>query len=185
MSRIGRKPIPIPSSIKVERIGNKIVVEGPKGKLKLDLHPDVNVEISDKQIFVTVKDERIKFDRSLWGLFRKLIFNMVEGVTKGFEKKLEVNGVGYKVALSGKKLILHLGFSHPIEFALPDGIEAEVDKNIITIKGIDKQQVGEVAAQIRRLRKPEPYKGKGIKYSDEVIRKKAGKAAKAVGSAGT
>ena len=123
-----------------------------------------------------------KSDRALWGLFRNLIRNMVEGVTVGFKKSLEFVGVGYKVSVSGQNLTLNVGFSHPINFTLPAGVTASVEKNILTLEGNDKQSVGEVAASIRRLRKPEPYKGKGIKYTNEILRRKAGKAAKAVGS---
>ncbi len=179
MSRIGKQPIDIVSGVEVDLQDDKITVKGPKGQLVQVLHPKVKVEIKDNQILVSVEKPEIKEERSLWGLFRKLISNMVEGVTEGFEKKLEVNGVGYKVALKGDGLFLNLGYSHPIDFKLPEGITAAIEGNIITISGIDKQSVGEIAANIRKLRKPEPYKGKGIKYIDEVIRRKAGKAAKA------
>lgn len=179
MSRIGKQPIVIPQGVTVD-ISDKVCrVRGPKGELLRTLHGHVTVELSEGVAHVTVSSPDEKRDRALWGLFQRLIQNMVVGVTKGFEKQLEVNGVGFKVALSGKTLTLHLGFSHPINFLLPDGIDASVEKNVITVKGIDKQLVGEIAAQLRSLKKPEPYKGKGIKYTTETIRRKAGKAGKA------
>ncbi|MCX6746359.1 MAG: 50S ribosomal protein L6 [Candidatus Parcubacteria bacterium] len=182
MSRIGKKPIIIPDDIKVEIKENELVIKGPKGELKQKIHPLVRIELKDKKILITVSEPKEKKQKALWGLFGSLIKNMIKGVREGYEKKLEVIGVGYKVNLQGNKLILNLGFSHPIDFPLPSGITGAVDKNIIILTGIDKQQVGEIAAQIRRLRKPEPYKGKGIRYAGEIIRKKAGKtAAKAAG----
>jgi len=156
---------------------NELIIKGPKGELKQKIHPLVKIEIKDKQIIITVTDPLEKKQKALWGLFGSLIKNMIKGVTEGYEKKLEVIGVGFKVNLQGNKLVLHVGFSHPVEFLLPKGINAIVDKNIITLAGIDKQQIGEAAAQIRKIKKPEPYKGKGIKYADEVIKKKVGKAA--------
>ncbi len=181
MSRIGKQPIPVIAGVEVTIDEKSIKVKGPKGMLTQSLHPHVRVVVEAGNIMVTVLDPKNPQDHALWGLFQRLLSNMVTGTTQGFEKQLEVNGVGYKIASAGNKLTLNLGFSHPIDFALPQGIDAKVDKNIITLMGIDKQQVGEVAAQIRRLRKPEPYKGKGIKYVGEVIRRKAGKAAKAAG----
>ena len=182
MSRIGKKPIIIPDDVKVEIKENELVIKGPKGELKQKIHPLVRIELKDKKILITVSEPKEKRQKALWGLFGSLIKNMIKGVREGYEKKLEVIGVGYKVNLQGNKLILNLGFSHPIDFPLPSGITGAVDKNIITLTGIDKQQVGEMAVQIRRLRKPEPYKGKGIRYFGEIIRKKAGKtAAKAAG----
>ena len=177
MSRVGKQLIEISDGVDVKIDGNLIVVKGPKGELTQELHPNVSVDIKDKIVSVKVKDENNKAQRSLWGLFASLIVNMIEGVKNGFSKKLEINGVGFKAAMAGKKLTLNVGFSHPVEFDVPDGIEIKVDGNIIDISGIDKQQVGEVAAQIRKVKKPEPYKGKGIKYIDEHIRRKAGKAA--------
>jgi len=177
MSRIGKKPIEIPQGVEVKFEDSQIIIKGPKGELKQEIHPMIKVEQKDKQIIVSVTDEGNKTQKSLWGLFGSLIKNMVEGVTEGFNKKLEVNGVGYKVALQGDKLILNVGYSHPVEYNIPKGIETGVDKNVISLSGIDKQLVGETAAQIRRIRKPEPYKGKGIKYDDEVIIKKVGKTA--------
>jgi large subunit ribosomal protein L6 len=181
MSRIGKKPIVIPSGVKVEKKDKALAVAGPKGNLILDLHPNVIVNVGEKEVIVDVKNQTAKKDRALWGLFRSLIQNMVEGVTKGYEKKLEVIGVGFKVAVSGAKMTLNLGFSHPIIVEIPKGLGVAVEKNTITIVGPDKQQVGQFAAEIRELKKPEPYKGKGIKYSDEVILRKAGKVVKAVG----
>ncbi|MBN1325668.1 50S ribosomal protein L6 [Candidatus Falkowbacteria bacterium] len=177
MSRIGKKPIEIPSGIEVKINNGVINVKGPKGELNLKLHPDVIVEIKENKIIVNVKDDNNVDQRALWGLFSRLINNMVIGVKEGYEKKMEVVGVGFRVALQGNKIVLNLGFSHPVEFILPDGIKAELDKNIVTLSGIDKQLVGETAARLRRIRKPDVYKGKGIKYADEVIKKKPGKAA--------
>ena len=177
MSRIGKKPIAIPNGVGVKIEGQAITIKGPKGELKAEVHPLVKVEQKDGEINVSVSNENNKTQKALWGLWGSLVNNMVIGVTEGYEKKLEVIGVGYKVDLRGKVLVLNVGFSHPVEYNLPDGIEVSIDKNTITITGIDKQLVGEVAAQIRKIRKPEPYKGKGIRYSDEVVRKKVGKAA--------
>jgi large subunit ribosomal protein L6 len=177
MSRIGKKPITIPANIEIKIANDSISIKGPKGELIQNIHPLVKVEKKDQEIIVNVINPDNKQQRSLWGLFNRLIQNMIIGVTQGFEKKLEVIGIGFRVNLQGQKLILNLGFSHPVEFVLPKGIAAAVDKNTITITGIDKYLVGEIAAQIRRIKKPEPYKGKGIKYADEIIKKKAGKAA--------
>ncbi|MFH0951717.1 MAG: 50S ribosomal protein L6 [Patescibacteria group bacterium] len=179
MSRIGKKPIIIPDQVTVEITGDKAVVKGPKGELTVKLHARVQVKQEDKTLLVTVTNPDLKFDRSLWGLFRMLIANSITGVSEGYVKKLEINGVGYKALVKGQSIELIVGFSHPVNYNLPAGIEAKVEKNIITISGIDKQLVGEVAAQIRAVKKPEPYKGKGIKYADEVIRRKAGKVVKA------
>lgn len=178
MSRIGKQPIFLPSGVAATIDHGTVVVKGPKGELKQSLHAHVNAELVDGVLKVSVRDVTDKHDRALWGLFRALIQNMVNGVSLGFEKKLEVNGVGYKAQVSGKKLVLNLGYSHPIEFQIPDGIAITVEKNIITIGGSDKQRVGEIASQIRAFRKPEPYKGKGIKYSDEHVRRKVGKVMK-------
>ena len=179
MSRIGKQIITIPAGVTVTMDGQVVNVKGPKGQLSHTLHPRVKATMQDNTVSVTVMDETEKFDRSLWGLSQRLISNMVIGVTTGYEKKLELNGVGFKVALAGNGLALSLGFSHPVTFDIPTGISAQVEKNVITLSGTDKQLVGETAAQLRRLKQPEVYKGKGIKYMDEVIRRKAGKAAKA------
>lgn len=181
MSRIGKEPVEIPQGVEVKLEENKIRVKGLKGELIQEIHPKINIELKDNQVIASIKNHIDKEEKSLWGTTRKLIANMVDGVTEGFEKQLEVVGVGYKVALAGKKLTLNVGFSHPVDYELPEGIDANVDKNVITITGTDKQKVGQVSSEIRKIRKPEPYKGKGIKYIDEIIRKKAGKAAKAVG----
>jgi large subunit ribosomal protein L6 len=176
VSRIGRKPIPIPDKVKVEIAGGGVSVEGPRGKLTLRLHPSMMVRAEDRQLHC-VRPTNNKLHRSLHGLTRTLVANMIEGVTKGFEKKLEMVGVGYRASLQGRNLTLMLGYSHPIVYPLPEGIKVEVEnQNLLTISGSDKQQVGEVAAKIRSLRPPEPYKGKGVKYATERIRRKAGKA---------
>jgi large subunit ribosomal protein L6 len=180
MSRIGRKPIEIPNGVDVNVSGTSVNVKGPKGALTVALHPHVTARVTpEKTIMVEVADPEAITDKALWGLSNKLIANAVNGVNTGFEKKLEFIGVGYRVSVSGNKVQMEVGFSHPVNFELPEGVAAAVEKNILTVSGIDKQRVGEVAAQIRRVRPPEPYKGKGIKYVDEVIRRKAGKAAKA------
>jgi len=177
MSRIGKQPITIPAGVDVKIDGSKVTVKGPKGELNQDIHRLVKVEKQDNQLLILVKDPEDKKNKSLWGLFRRLIANMVIGVTEGFSRRLEINGVGYKAAVQGKNLVLNLGYSHPIEFAIPQGLEIKTEKNIIIISGSDKQLVGQTAAEIRALRKPEPYKGKGIKYAEEIIRRKTGKAA--------
>lgn len=177
MSRLGKLPIKLPDTVEAKIENNFIVVKGPKGELKQELNNIVKVDIVDGEIQVSINDITDKKEKAFWGLFRSLINNMVVGVTDGFEKKLEVNGVGYRVAISGKKLTLNVGYSHPVDFMLPEGIDGAVEANVITISGFDKQLVGEMAAQIRKVRKPEPYKGKGIKYVDEVIIRKEGKTA--------
>ena len=174
MSRIGKKPIQIPEKAKVTYKDRVITVEGPKGSLKRTVHEDCDLTIEDGVITVTV-DFKKKNASAFMGMTRALVANMVTGVTEGFSRTLEINGIGYRAELKGKNLLLNLGFSHPIDFPLPEGIEAKVDKTNVTISGIDKEQVGHVASSIRRLRPPEPYKGKGIKYADEYIQKKAGK----------
>jgi len=179
MSRLGVKPIVIPAGVTVKNDGGLITVKGPKTELSLKLHPHVTFSMEGSEGKVTVAEPEAKFDRSLWGLSRKLIANMISGVTAGFTKQLELVGVGFKVSVAGNKVNLDLGFSHPIAFELPKGVEAKAEKNILTLSGSDKQLVGQVAAQIRKLRKPEPYKGKGIRYVGEIVRQKAGKAAKA------
>ncbi len=175
MSRVGKKPIPIPAGVEIKITARDILIHGPKGELTQSLPGFLKIEKKDNKLMVSVKNPQVKNERSLWGTIARLISNMIVGVSRGFEKKLELIGVGYRVQASDNKLTLNIGFSHPVEFLIPGGIEAKVEKNIITISGIDKQLVGEVAAQIRRLRKPEPYKGKGIRYVDEVVRIKAGK----------
>lgn len=229
MSRIGKKPVVLPSGVKAVKSGGSgsgsagdltLTVTGPKGILVLPLHPKVEVSVSEKEILVDVKSKDNKQQKALWGLFRSLIQNLVDGVTKGFEKKLEVVGVGFKVqsskveqaaqiykkqledgikqgkdsqaaeagyalrqlaSLQGQVLEMRLGFSHPVFLQVPAEVTAIVDKNTITLSGADKQQVGQFAAEVRELKKPEPYKGKGIKYIDELVRRKAGKVVKVVG----
>ena len=179
MSRIGRKPITVPAGVEVKVDGaNVVTVKGPQGTLTQAIHPNMTIEVTGAEINVTRPNDE-KENRALHGLSRTLIANMVEGVTKGYEKKLEVNGVGYRVAKEGKKLVMNLGYSHPVVMTEIDGVTFETpDANTIFVKGIDKQLVGQVAAQVREKRPPEPYKGKGIKYADEHIRRKAGKTGK-------
>lgn len=175
MSRIGKKPITIPSGVKVNLAGRTLKVEGTKGKLELDIHPRMKVEVKDNEVLVK-RPSDIKLDKSLHGLTRSLIQNMIIGVTEGYIKELEIHGVGLRAQVQGKKLNLQLGFSHPVNYEIPQGITIETPKPTeIVIKGIDKQQVGEVAAEIRDYYKPEPYKGKGIRYKGERVRRKAGK----------
>lgn len=177
MSRIGKLPVKIPSGVTITVDNSTITVTGPKGTLTQPLLDRVVVEIAEDTLTVTRKNEE-KMSKAQHGLTRALINNMVTGVTKGFEKKLEVNGVGFRVNGGGSALDMALGFSHPVKYTAPEGVNLTVDKMNIIVTGIDKQQVGQVAAEIRSLKKPEPYKGKGIKYSDEVIIRKAGKAGK-------
>lgn len=174
MSRIGKKPIEIPSGVEVKVGGEAISVKGPKGTLATPVHPAIDVTVEGGKVLVLRKDES-RAAREQHGLRRTLVANAIRGVTKGFEKSLEIVGVGYKVQVQGKKVVLSVGYSHPVEFPMPAGIDAKVDGNKLTIAGINKELVGEVAAQIRRVRPPEPFKGKGIKYVDEQIRRKAGK----------
>jgi large subunit ribosomal protein L6 len=175
MSRIGKQPVAIPDKVQVVVKDSIVEVKGPKGQLSYKLTDNVTVDQSDKEIVVKPVDGSNK-SRAMWGLTRTLIFNMVTGVTDGFKKTLEFNGVGYKAAVQGTTLTLNLGYSHPIEYSLPEGISAKVTKNVIELEGCNKELVGFAAAKIRSFRPPEPYKGKGIKYSDEVIIRKAGKA---------
>jgi large subunit ribosomal protein L6 len=177
MSRVGKTIRKIPSGVTVEIKNGKLEVNGPKGSLSLTLHPRVTVSKNDDSLVTSVVSETSKKDRSLWGTFSSLVENLLEGVTNGFKKELEINGVGYKAAMKGADLQLEVGYSHPIIYKAPKGIILKVEKNVITVEGIDKQLVGETAAQIRKIKKPEPYKGKGIKYMDEVVRRKAGKTA--------
>jgi len=175
MSRIGRMPINIPKGVRVEINNNIIKVMGEKGILKKTIHPDIQVKIEEDKIYVSRPSES-KLHKSLHGLTRSLINNMVKGVSSGFEKVLEIQGVGYRAALDSGKMTIQIGYSHPVKIDPPKGIEFEVEKQkVIKIRGIDKQLVGETAARIRILRKPEPYKGKGIRYIDEIVRRKVGK----------
>ncbi|CAA6802568.1 MAG: LSU ribosomal protein L6p (L9e) [uncultured Campylobacterales bacterium] len=176
MSRIGKQPVSIPADVTVDIDSNTGIITFTKAKNKLtvDTKNLVNVKLEDKELVFTPKTEDRK-SKAFWGTFRALSVNAVKGLVEGFEKKLEINGVGYKVALKGKTLELQLGYSHPINYELPEGIEAKIEKNVVSISGINNQVVGQVAAEIRQFRKPEPYKGKGVKYLDEVIVRKAGK----------
>ena len=178
MSRIGKMPIAIPAGVTVEIAeNNKVTVKGPKGTLERVLPSEMDIKMEGSEIVVSRPND-LKKMKSLHGLTRTLINNMVIGVTEGYEKKLEVNGVGYRAQKQGKKLVLSLGYSHPVEMEDPEGLESKVDGNKIIVSGIDKEKVGQYAAEIRAKRAPEPYKGKGIKYADEVIRRKVGKTGK-------
>jgi large subunit ribosomal protein L6 len=174
MSRIGKMPIPISKEISVGLQGDVLTVKGPKGQLQRKLNPIVEIGMEDEVIIVSVK-ERTRDSKALHGLHRALIANMVKGVSEGFQRELEIIGVGYRADISGRKATFHLGYSHPIEYDLPEGIDAKVEKTKITLSGIDKELIGMTAAKIRSFRKPEPYKGKGIRYANEKIRRKAGK----------
>lgn len=179
MSRVGRKPIQIPDSVEVKIESNCVNVKGPKGQLSYILPNGIDIVLQNKMLTVTRKNDD-KNQKALHGLSRSLLANMITGVTQGFTKTLQIHGVGYKAQISGEKLILHLGFSHPVEFKLPEGIKAVVDdkQTAITLQGIDKQLVGQVAANIRAIRPPDAYKGKGIRYADEVLKPKPGKTGK-------
>ena len=178
MSRIGKLPVAIPAGVEVKlEEGNVITVKGPKGTLTRKLVDDLDIKVEGSEVIVT-RPSDLKRYKSLHGLTRTLIFNMVEGVTNGYTKELEINGVGFRAAKAGKKLTLTLGYSHPVEMEDPEGIETKVDGNKITVSGIDKEKVGQFAAEIRTKRPPEPYKGKGIKYTTETIRRKVGKTGK-------
>jgi len=177
MSRLGKLPIKLAPGVAVTISKAEMIFKGPKGELRVASNPVIEVKTQGDEIIVKPYDMAEKNASAMWGLIWSLTRNAVIGVSEGFTKKLEINGVGYKAAVANGKLNLSLGFSHPIEFKLPTGISASVEGNVISLSGADKQLVGETAAQIRKLRKPEPYKGKGVKYSDEIIRRKAGKSA--------
>ncbi|MDD3285725.1 MAG: 50S ribosomal protein L6 [Patescibacteria group bacterium] len=176
MSRLGKLPIKLPEGVSAQFNGGILSVKGPKGELSRAIKAPATVEIDESAIKVAVNQEA-KDASAYWGLYRALVNNMVTGVKVGFTKKLEINGVGYRAAASGNKLNLNLGYSHPIEFPLPAGISAAVEGNVITLSGIDNELLGNTAYKIRKLRTPEPYKGKGVKYADETLRRKAGKTA--------
>jgi large subunit ribosomal protein L6 len=178
MSRIGNKPIPLPKGVEVKLVGNAITVKGPKGSLITPVVPGIGVKIEGNVVSFTRSDNEGK-SRATHGLMRALVANNVTGVTDGFKKELDIVGVGYRAEVKGKEVVFQLGYSHPVRFPVPKGIDIAVDGKTghITVSGIDKQQVGQTAAEIRSLREPDPYKGKGIKYSDEILRRKAGKAA--------
>jgi large subunit ribosomal protein L6 len=178
MSRIGRMPVPVPSGVDVTIDGRRVTVKGPKGTLSRELHPDISVNREDDSLLVSRPTEQ-KIHKQLHGLTRTLVNNMVTGVTTGYRKGLEITGVGYRATLVGKKLQLNLGYSHPVEIDPPEGITFEVETPTrLAVVGIDKELVGEIAARVRATRKPEPYKGKGVRYQGEYIRRKAGKAGK-------
>ncbi len=181
MSRIGKKPVAIPAGVTVEVSGAQVKVKGPKGEVVQTFDPRATVSLGEedgaKVVLVAISDYDEPFQRALWGTVRALIANAVVGVTEGYSKVLELNGVGYRVNVKGSTVVLTVGFSHDVEIPLPAGVTAKVEKTTLTLSGIDRQVVGEIAARIRAVRPPEPYLGKGIKYADEVIRRKAGKAA--------
>uniref|UniRef100_A0A7C4RRB7 Large ribosomal subunit protein uL6 n=1 Tax=Desulfatirhabdium butyrativorans TaxID=340467 RepID=A0A7C4RRB7_9BACT len=175
MSRIGKKPIPLPDRVHIVCEEDTVTVTGAKGTLKRKLHPSVQISVEDQAVHVRLR-ENCPGDHAFQGMTRALLANMVTGVSNGFERNLEIVGIGYRAAVSGKTLNLTLGYSHPVDFTLPDGVEATVEKNtVITLKGIDKELLGHTAAALKRLRPPEPYKGKGIRFSTDRIQKKAGK----------
>jgi len=182
MSRIGKQPIIVTDGVDVKFDEQHVTVKGPKGTLELDLHSKVTVDFGEvdgqKTIQVKPTDVGDKESVAMWGTTRSLLANMVQGVIEEFSKSLDVVGVGYKVKMKGKDVVFEVGYSHSVEYKVPEGIEVKVEKNHVTVSGVNKQMVGKVAAEMRKIRKPEPYKGKGIKYSDEVVRRKAGKAAK-------
>lgn len=177
MSRIGKKPIDVPAGVKVEISGEVVKISGPKGELTQKISPQVISEVKDGKILVSLKEKGSSDGkvRALWGLCRALINNMVLGVTKGFEKKLDIQGIGYKAAIEQNDLVLNVGFTNPVKVKCPEGIKFSVEKNIITVAGQDKEKVGQISAIIRKVKKAEPYKGKGIKYFGEKIRRKEGK----------
>jgi len=175
MSRIGKKIIEVPQGVKVEISEREVKISGPRGELVQAIHPEIKIELKDSKILVAPKTELSKKGRGLWGLYRVLVSNMIEGVSKGFEKKLEIEGVGFKAAVEGDNLVLSLGFTNPVKIQKIPGINFAVDKNVIIVSGPDKERVGHIAALIRKQKKAEPYKGKGIKYQGETIRRKEGK----------
>jgi large subunit ribosomal protein L6 len=192
MSRIGKKPVILPSGVTAELNNSSLTIKSGKGTLVLEVHPKVQFIISENEIIIDVVKKEDKREKALWGLYRSLVQNMVEGLTNGYSKVLDVVGVGFKAEMRGAVLVLHLGFSHAIEMPIAEGVEVKIEKQpakvsipqyqtTITLSSVDKQLVGQVAANIRELKKPEPYKGKGIRYSDENILRKAGKVVKAIG----
>ncbi len=174
MSRVGKKPILIPENIEVKIEGQKVIVKGSKGELFQEIRPEIKVEVKENKIFVIPQIETKK-TKAFWGLTRALLANMIKGVTEGYEKKLEIEGLGFRANLEGDNLVLQVGFTHPIKIKAPQGIKFSVEKNIITVSGADKELVGQTSAKIRKVKPPEPYKGKGIRYVGEVIRRKVGK----------
>ena len=174
MSRVGKKPILIPENVEVKIEGQKVIIKGPKGELSREIRPEIKVEVKGNQIFVFPKEETKK-TKAFWGLTRTLLANMIKGVTEGYEKKLEIEGLGFKALVEGEDLKLLVGFTHPVAIKAPQDIKFSVEKNVITVSGIDKEKVGLVAATIRKVKPPEPYKGKGIRYQGEIVRRKVGK----------
>ena len=174
MSRLGKKPIIVPEKVEVSIADNVVSVKGPNGELKREMLPDIAIVLEGNEITLT-PEKRTKFTQALWGTYVAHIRNMIQGVTEGFEKKLIIEGVGFRWALTGKTLEMQVGFSHSVKVEVPEGLEVIIEKNDMTVKGIDKELVGKFAAEVRAIKKPEPYKGKGIRYSDEVIRRKEGK----------
>jgi len=183
MSKIGKKIINIPAGVEVQINANELTAKGPKGELKLNIFPDFQAELTDKELKILPPAKTNKQTSALWGTLRALINNMIVGVFQGYERKLEIEGIGFKAVVEGENMVLNLGFSHPVKFPIPQGLKITVVKNLITINGIDKDLVGRTAAEIRSLKRPEPYKGKGIHYLGEVIRRKAGKKAAVTTSA--
>ncbi len=178
MSRIGKQKIQLPAGVTVElKDKNTVVVKGPKGQNERVFDSRITLVKEDNVVGVDVKNKEEKTERSLWGTYSSHLKNMILGVSQGFKKQLEINGVGYKVAMQGKDLKLEVGFSHPVNFIIPEGIKATVEKNLITLEGVNKELLGQTASELRAIKKPEPYKGKGIKYVEEVVRRKAGKTA--------
>jgi len=182
MSRLGKLPINVPSGVEIIWQNRRLTVKGPKGEVIENLPKGVSLTQEGSTIILSVKDANDREQKALWGLSRQLVANAVQGVHQGFSKSLELSGIGFRAQLEGKDLVLNLGFSHPVRFVVPEDLVVKVEKNTITVSGASKQRVGQVAAEIRSLRKPEPYKGKGIKYSGEIIRRKAGKVVKAAGA---
>jgi large subunit ribosomal protein L6 len=183
MSRLGKLPIIIPAGVQVEIKPEMVHVKGPKGEVAQPLHPHVTVTQDGNTLHVTVRQPEVGSDKALWGLARQLVNNAVIGTSQGFVKKLEMSGIGFKAQMEGKDLVLNIGFSHPVKYIVSAGVIVAVEKNnVISVSGASRQQVGQVAAEIRSLKKPEPYKGKGIKYAGEIIRRKAGKVVKAAGA---
>ena len=174
MSRVGKKPIEIPEGVKVNIDGRKVIIKGPKGELSREVRPEIKVELKEGKIFVK-PEINTKKTKAFWGLTRSLLANMVKGVTEGYEKKLEIRGLGYKAKIEGDDLVLMVGFTHSVKLKIPETIKVSVEKNIITVSGIDKELVGLIAAKTRKVKPPEPYKGKGIRYLGEEVRRKAGK----------
>jgi len=183
MSRVGKKPIIIPENVEVKIEGQRVTIKGPKGELEKTVRPEIKIEKKENKIIFSPQIETKK-TKAYWGLFRSLIDNMTKGVTEGFEKKLEIEGLGFKASKEDESLVLQVGFSHPVKIEAPQGISFSIEKNVITVSGIDKEKVGQLAAKIRRVRPPEHYKGKGIKYVGEKIRRKPGKRVVTTGGAG-